>query len=153
MKIAFLAEHREFIPLIARWSYDEWSYLCPQRTLQDFADRIAQRANTDKIPLTLVACEGPELIGTVCLQIHDMKTRKELTPWLAGLFVAEPWKNQGVGKRLVGAIEKIAVELGVEQLYLYTSDAEDYYLRLGWAVKERIVYQDFPVVIMAKTLR
>jgi len=152
MEITFLAEHREFIPLIAQWSYDEWSYLCPQRTLQDFADRIAQRANTDKIPLTLVACEGQELIGTACLTIHDMETRKELTPWLAGLFVAESWRNQGVGKRLIGAIETSAVELGVEQLYLYTPDAEDFYLKLGWKVMERTVYQGHPVVIMTKTL-
>jgi GNAT superfamily N-acetyltransferase len=152
MKIDFLAEHREFIPIIAQWSYDEWSYLSPQRTLQDFADRIAQRAHTDKIPLTLIAREGEELIGTICLTLHDMETRKDLSPWLAGLFVAEPWRNQGVGKMLVAAIEKVAENLGIAHLYLYTPDAEDFYLKLGWAVKERIVYRDHPVAIMAKTL-
>jgi predicted N-acetyltransferase YhbS len=152
MKIDFLAEHQEFIPTLARWFYEEWGFLDPERTLQDIADLIARRTNTDKIPLVLVAREGEELIGTVCLKIHEMKTRKELSPWLADLYVAESRRKQGVGKMLVAAIEKVAANLGIARLYLYTPDAENFYSRLGWKIKERTIYQGHPVVIMTKVL-
>jgi len=86
MNIAYLADHKEVIPLLARWFYQEWAYLHPERTLADVERLIAERVNTDRIPLALLAFDGRELLGTVCLKVHDMDTRLDLTPWLAGLY-------------------------------------------------------------------
>ena len=90
MNITYLADHTETIPILTQWFYEEWSYLHPDRTRQDVERFIGERANKDKIPLAPVAFDGTELLGTVCLKIQDMETRTDLSPWLAGLYVAAP---------------------------------------------------------------
>ena len=152
MKIACLADHQEVIPILAGWFHREWSYLYPQRTRQDVARSISERIKRTTIPLALLAFEGDELLGTVCLKTRDMDNRPELTPWLAGLYVKDVWRRRGVGSALVRAIETCAREIGVERLYLYTPEAERFYTGLGWCIKERTSYHHVPVSIMQKPL-
>lgn len=152
MNIAYLAEHREVIPTLAHWFYEEWAYLHPERTYSDVERLITERAQMDKIPVALVAIEGEELLGTVCLKVHDMDTRLDLTPWLAGLYVSAQRRRQGIGAALVSAIEEKACELNVSRLYLYTPASESFYSKLGWIVKERIKYHGYPVTLMQKEI-
>lgn len=152
MKVSYLADHKEVIPTLAQWFYQEWAYLHPARTLGDVQRLLEERTNKEKIPVALVAFEGDELLGTVCLKVHDMDTRLELAPWLAGLYVSAPRRKQGIGSMLVSAIEKKAHELGVQMLYLYTPESEGFYAKLGWNVKERTEYHGYPVSIMQKEI-
>jgi hypothetical protein len=80
MEIRHLAGHPDFIPTLARWFHQEWAYLHPDRTLADVEQLIHERTHRDRIPLALVAIEGDELLGTVCLKLQDMDTRAQLTP-------------------------------------------------------------------------
>ncbi|TAM43498.1 MAG: GNAT family N-acetyltransferase [Gammaproteobacteria bacterium] len=152
MDIAYLADRRDVIPTLAQWFYQEWAYLHPDRTLEDVERLIGERTNITKIPVALVAFEGDELLGTVCLKVHDMDTRLDLTPWLAGLYVAVAWRRKGIGTALVSAIEKKARELQVEKLYLYTPESEGFYSRLEWHLNERTAYHGYPVTIMDKKI-
>ncbi|HUW44925.1 MAG TPA: GNAT family N-acetyltransferase [Dehalococcoidia bacterium] len=152
MNIAYLADHKEVIPLLAQWFYNEWAYLHPERTLADVELLIGERINTNKISVALVAFDNQELLGTVCLKVHDMDTRLDLSPWLAGLYVSAPRRRQGIGAALVSAIEKKAHELGVEKLYLHTPESETFYSKLGWQVKERPQYHGYPVSLMQKKI-
>lgn len=152
MKIEYLADHKEVIPTLDKWSYEEWAYLHPDRTLADVERLIWERANTNRIPLALVAFDGEELLGTVCLKMHDMDTRQDLTPWLAGLYVTTPRRRKGIGTMLVSAIEKEACALGVSKLFLYTPKSEAFYTRLGWQVNERTEYHGYPITIMCKKI-
>ena len=150
--IAYLTDHKEVVPMLAQWFHEEWGYLHPDRTLTDVERLVGVRAIRIKIPVTLVAFEGQELIGTVCLKIHDMDTRLDLSPWLANLYVAASRRRQGIGIKLVSAIEKRAQELEVENLYLFTPESEAFYSTLGWQVKERAEYHGIPVYIMQKRI-
>ena len=152
MEIAYLADHKEVIPLLARWFYKEWSYLHPERTLEDVERLIGERTNTNKIPVALVAFDNQELLGTVCLKVHDMDTRLDLSPWVAGLYVSAPRRRQGIGTTLVSAIEKKSHELGVGKLYLHTPESKPFYSKLGWQVKERPQYHGHPVSLMQKNI-
>ncbi|MGZ4969854.1 MAG: GNAT family N-acetyltransferase [Methylobacter sp.] len=152
MDIVHLADHKEAIPTLAQWFYQEWAYLHPDRTLLDVERLIGERTNTTKIPVALVAFEDGELLGTVCLKAHDMDTLLDLAPWLAGLYVAAPWRRRGVGTALVSAIEKKSHELQIEKLYLYTPESEGFYSRLGWCVNEKTEYHGYPVTIMEKKI-
>jgi GNAT superfamily N-acetyltransferase len=153
MYIADLADHPAVIPTLAQWFHAEWSYLYPERTGADVERQIAERAQKTAIPLALVALGDDQPVGTVCLKVHDMDTRTDLTPWLAGLYVAAPWRRRGVGAALVAAIEARASELHVPTLYLYTPQSAAFYARLGWRVLEQTEYHGYPVTVMTKTMR
>lgn len=152
MKIEYLAEHKEVIPTLTQWFYEEWAYLHPERTYADVVRLITERAQTKKIPVALVAFDGEELVGTVCLKIQDMDTRLDLTPWLAGLYVSATRRREGIGTALVSAIEREAFELGVNKLYLYTPESESFYSKRGWQVKERTEYHGCAVTLMEKEI-
>lgn len=152
MEIDYLAHHPEAVRQIADWFFEEWSYLYPGRTLRDFEDLIRRRARMDKLPLALVAIESGTVIGTISLKIQDMDNRTELEPWLAGLYVSWEWRSKGVGTRLVEAVEKMACEMGIRKLFLYTPKSENFYLKLGWRVRERTSYRGAAVVLMEKDI-
>jgi N-acetylglutamate synthase-like GNAT family acetyltransferase len=85
------------------------------------------------------------------LVAHDMDSRPQLTPWLAGVFVEPQCRGKGIGSALVRRIEAEARSLGVSTLYLYTPHTEFLYERLGWSVIERCEYHT-NVVVMSKEL-
>jgi predicted N-acetyltransferase YhbS len=155
MDIQYLGDHRDVVPILAAWIYNEWSYLYPGTTLQDFTGLLLERMDKKSLPLTLVAIEAGEPVGTASLKAFDMETRNDLTPWLTSLHVAEPWRRRGIGSNLVKAIEQKAVELGIRKLYLFTPDADLvslFYSRLGWTVKEKTIYHSYPIHILEKDL-
>lgn len=152
MIIDYLANHKQVIPALARWFHAEWGYLHPERTYTDVERLITERAQTGRIPVALVAFDGKELLGTVCLKVHDMDTRLDLTPWLAGLYVSDQKRREGIGTALIAAIEKEAFELGVSELYLYTPESESFYAKRGWHVREKTEYHGYAVTLMDKKI-
>jgi len=153
-RVAYLADHRKYIPRLARWAYDQWREFLssPERGIDQVLDSLRARLNHDRLPLTLVLLDGDTLLGAVSLKIYDMEDRADLSPWLAGLFVNPDFRGRGYGGMLVGACEEKAVELGMSALHLFTPDAEEYYLPLGWSVMERPAYRGRMVSIMKKDL-
>ncbi len=150
-----MADHREVVPILATWIYDEWSYLYPEMTLQDVVSFLRERENKDKLPLTLVAFEAGEPVGTVSLKMFDMETRSDLSHWLTSLYVAKPWRRRRIGSRLVETAEKKAAELEIHKLFLFTTNVDLpglFYSKLGWIVKEKTIYHSCPVIIMEKDL-
>ena len=152
MKIEYLADHKDVIPTLARWTYEEWSYLWPERTLSDVERLITERCNKEHIPISLVAIEKGEVVGMIELKTSDFKARPNLSPWLAGLYVDKLQRSNGVGTRLVHELENLAARLGASKLYLFTDDAEKFYSKLGWSVQERIVWQGLSVTVMEKNV-
>ncbi len=150
MKIEYLADHKDIIPTLAGWSYEEWSYLHPERTLSDVERLISERSNKEHIPISLVAIDKGKVIGMIELKTSDFKARPNLSPWLAGLYVDKLHRRKGVGTKLVHEIEKLAARLGVSKLYLVTDDAEKYYSKLSWSVQERAVWRGLSVTVMEK---
>lgn len=152
MIIEYLADHKEFIPTLARWCYEEWSYLHPERTLSEVERLISERTNRDCIPACLVAIDKGKPVGMAELKTSDFKARPELSPWLSGMYVDESQRRNGIGTELVHAIEKLAARLGTNNLYLVTDDAERFYEKLGWVVRDRTVWRDLSVTVMQKDI-
>jgi N-acetylglutamate synthase-like GNAT family acetyltransferase len=148
MTIEYLADHPETLDTLVQWTHGEWGNVHGGETLEQRRTRFAGSLNRDRIPLTVVALEGGELLGSASLIAHDMETRMELTPWLASVFVAEQYRRRGVGAELVRRIMAEARKLKVPLLYLYTVHSERLYASLGWTVMERTDYLEHPVVIM-----
>lgn len=159
--VELLADHMEFVPLLADWHWAEWESEDPQGTPEKWAERLARRTRRDGIPTTLVAMSSPvsgavagvpaggHLLGSASLVEHDLPPRPDLTPWLAGVYVAPAWRGRGVGSALVRRAVAFTAALDIPRLYLHTSTAERLYAALGWEVLDRCQYAGQDMTIMA----
>jgi len=92
-------------------------------------------------------------VGTISLVEYEMDIRTNLNPWVTAVYIHPDYRNRGIGSALVRHIETVAIELGVENLYLFTPDKQRMYATLGWKVIENLAYRQMDVSIMAKDLR
>ena len=150
MQIEYLADHPLLIPELVRLHFEQWGHLRPDETLEHRTRRLEACCGRGGVPTVFVAIEGGALCGSAMLVAHDMDTRPDLTPWLAGVYVVDAYRGRGYGSALVRRVETEAAELGVERLYLYTPDAQDFYSRLGWVLDHRCEYLGQTVTIMTK---
>jgi GNAT superfamily N-acetyltransferase len=151
MRIEYLADRAEFIPELAGLHFHEWGHLRPGQTLGARIDRLRVRCGHRQIPTVLVATGGDEILGSAMLLTHDMDTRKDLSPWLAGVYVKSAYRRRGIATRLICRIEHEAATLGVRRLYLYApTSVEAFYSRRGWQLMERCEYKGISVVVMHK---
>jgi amino-acid N-acetyltransferase len=79
----------------------------------------------------LVAREGAEIVGAAAVEPYG---RAGL---LRSVVVAEVRQGTGVGRELVGAAEALARDEGIEELYLLTETAADWFPGLGYEVVDR----------------
>lgn len=152
MHIDYLAHHLELLPTLAAWHHAQWGYLHPGDTVEDRERRLGRQAQTDGVPLVVVALEEGQPLGSASIVAHDMDTHPEWTPWLASVFVAPPYRGRGIGTALVERIEDEARRMDVESLYLYTPDRPTFYQRLGWHPLSREAYRGDAVTVMRKVL-
>lgn len=151
-QLELLADNPHLIPTLARWRWEEWGHLTPDRQLDAWIKGLTERCNRDRIPLTVVALEAGQPVGQASLVHHDMETRQDLSPWLAGVLVQPAFRRRGFGSALVQAIEGHAMRMRIDRLYLYTNSAQALYEKLGWEEIEREPYRGREVVIMQKRL-
>jgi L-amino acid N-acyltransferase YncA len=154
MEITFLKELLDSIIQIAQWYYAEWKgiYEASGLSFEDVKTAVAERTNTGTIPLAVVALDDKRIVGTGCLKTHDMDTRIELTPWLAGIYVERTQRRKGIGSMIVSCLDDIAKKLGMQRLYLYTPRSTIFYARLGWVENVITTYKGQHVAIMEKKL-
>ncbi len=151
MHIESIADHLDLVDRIAQWHFAEWGHLDPSGTLEAWTEGLRQRTKRNQIPTSYVALEADELLGSVTLVEHDMLTRPDLSPWLAGVYVTPARRHQGIGSALVCYAVQQAAQMGVKRLYLYTHPAREFYTKLGWSLLAEDEYEGRPVVIMMKT--
>ena len=152
IQISYLIDHPQFLPELARLHFEEWGYLSPHETLEERTQRLAGLCGRDEIPTALVAIIEQELVGSSLLVTHDMQTRKDLSPWLAGVYVKPAYRRRGIASSLVARIETEAARLNVSRLYLYTPSEAAFYARRGWQLLEETEYRGVAVTVMYKTI-
>lgn len=152
MHIDYLKNTPQFAAELNRLCFNEWGYLFPGSTQKEWMARLKERMNDDTIPLALVAIKDGKFMGTASLFECDMEDRQHLFPWLAAVFVKSEYRGTGVGNRLLKAIDAECLKLGHDRYYLYTGEAEPFYLKQGWETIESRRYHGEDVVVMAKTL-
>jgi GNAT superfamily N-acetyltransferase len=151
IEIHYLADFPAHAPLLAQWHYEQWRELeegdSPERRL----NLLRARANHRSAPTLFVALDGERLLGSATLAEHDMETRLNLTPWMVDVFVAPEFRRRGIASALVKRVVHEAAELGVAELYLYTTGPwrEQLYAGLGWSVCERPIYLGVERVLMS----
>jgi GNAT superfamily N-acetyltransferase len=122
--------------------------LLPEATFETLVSEFEERTTRHRIPETFVAVKDDEPLGMASIVKHDLTTRKELSPWLAAVYVSPESRNRGIGSRLVRTVMQEAETLGLERLYLLTPNKVRFYSRLGWRVLEHTEYRGENVAIM-----
>jgi predicted N-acetyltransferase YhbS len=149
VQIELLADRPEFIPKLAEWHFREWAYLRPGDSVANRIRLLYERSGRHELPITFVASSGAELLGSAMLIHHEMDTRPQYTPWLAGVFVAPAERQRGIGRALTQHVISEAAARGLLTVYLFTPTAEAFFSHLGWSIVERTRYRDADVTIMS----
>lgn len=152
MKIEYLADRPEYVAALAVWHRREWGHLRPDESVEDRAAKLRAWSGHRQIPTVFIATVDEALLGSAMLVPHDMDTRMQWTPWLAGVVVAPERRGRGIGASLAQYAATEASALGFTMLYLYTFSTEEYYARLGWERIERDRYLGTVVTIMSRSL-
>ena len=153
MRIALLADHREFFPTIAQWYIDEWGDYIGDTDLVKEVDKLKVYLNRNTLPLMLVAVEDDLIIGTAQLKFHEMEIYPEKEHWLGGVYVSKQHRGKGVAGRIVKACIEKADDLGVKVLYLQTEDLTGgFYTGLGWKPIEEVIYKGVKVLVMQRSI-
>jgi GNAT superfamily N-acetyltransferase len=156
--VTALSDYPEFVPVVARWHWQEWGHTDPGGTLGSWTAGLARQAGADHIPATLVAVEAGTPVGAVCLVENDMpgyQPAAAWSPWIKGMYVDTLARRRGYGTLLMSRCETWAAALGHDALYLYTergSGAERLYTGIGWQLLRHDHYDGIDVSVMRKTL-
>jgi GNAT superfamily N-acetyltransferase len=152
MEIEYLADHRLFAATLAQWHYDEWGQRFREHDSVELrTEGLLAAANRRVVPTVFVALEQGELLGSAMLAVSDMETRRDLSPWLADVFVKPSARRRGIASALTRRVVHEAAELKIPRLYLFTTGPmrEGLYARLGWVVEGRPEYQGVERVLMS----
>lgn len=152
MQIVPLADRKEHILELAQLHHEEWKHLSPSLTLDQRVEVIANAAGREGIPSIFIATSGNLLLGSAALVLRDMKTRPELSPWLAAVYVKEEFRGRGIATALISRCETEAVRAGASTWYLFTEFASKLYSKLGWVSMESCDYGGVMVHVMYKDI-
>lgn len=149
-RIVAVSDRPELAPLVARWRVTAFFNHPGGYTVEEMTALILMPPQGPKETFVLFDHDRP--VATVGLVRTDLEARPDLTPWLAGLFVEPAFRGRGHGTALVRRAEAFARAASVPVLWLYTSTAEPFYLRLGWQSVGMERDGDQAVVLMRRPL-
>lgn len=145
------SDRPDLVQVTARWRWQ--SFFRDAAPFDDILQAARQTAAAARlIPRTLVLLVDDQPVGTASLTAHDLQERPDLTPWLAGVFVAPHARGQGYAARLIAAVEQEARAASIATLWLYTNTAERIYARAGWKTVETIAHDGKPFALMRRDL-
>lgn len=126
--IEHLADHKEYIGTVTNWLWKEFGN---ENNYDFFQSIIKNSLIKNKLPLTFIALEDNELVGTIGLWRSDLMSRQDLFPWLSALYVKENFRGKRIGQKLQKFLVEYCREAGFTELFLYT-DICNYYEKTGW---------------------
>ena len=140
------------IETVARLRFDAF-FQDSARTLEEDAAGLRRlMAGDGDLEAAFVARIGGAPVGSVLLVHRELEPAHDLTPWLAGLVVAEGHRRKGIGSALVNAVERRAAAAGIATLYLYTWQARAFYPALGWKAVETFEQDGEAMMLMSRGL-
>ncbi len=128
MKILKVNENEKYYPQIAQWIFEAFI----KRKSPDFGSKGVEERLRSGNTISFIAINNEKNLGTVSIFENDLEGRKDLTPWLASLYVSEDARGLGIAKELINKVKEEAKNSGFDRLYLRTTTAGTYYKKLGW---------------------
>lgn len=135
------------LPRIAAWLHAEW-WAAGGHALAE-TEAFLRAATGPAAPCALVAEQGGVPMGTATLDVEDLPSRPDLSPWLASVLVAPAFRRQGVATALVAEVRRRAAALGHQRLWLFTGGQASFYAARGWSPEGAETYRGQPVTLMS----
>ena len=149
MKIEYLKNFASFIEQLATAQFELWGPLTGRDSLEQYIALLRGAGISDNLIISLAAVDGDRLLGSVNLVENDLPMRRDLTPWLAQLYVFPESRCKGAGAALIHAAVNEAGNLSWSKMYLYCSGTlPQYYEKLGWHQTGALKYRDKTRIIM-----
>jgi GNAT superfamily N-acetyltransferase len=148
-RIEAVSGRPDLAPIVAAWLVDAFGHP-GGRTLEEMTSLILASPRGPEETFVLFDQDKP--VGTASLAHDDLESRRDLTPWLAGVFVEPSSRGRGYATALVRQVEAFASSALVTTLWLYTWTAEPLYRRLGWHRVGLEKDRGQEVVLMARDL-
>jgi GNAT superfamily N-acetyltransferase len=153
MRISYLKERPELVLQLIPGLLEHWRYVVPDDTAEARVARFRKHENDESLPMAWVAHEGDIALGTSALRQFDHPDRKDLSPWLGGMYVEPHARRRGIGARLAHVAERKAAQLGHPKLYLFTHGQEHFYAEQGWTYMEPTSWRGLNCSIMWRVPR
>lgn len=152
LTIAFLADHPELVPQVARWWLEAWP--SPDTRLDDLCAELTASLHRNVLPVHIVAFVDDKLVGTAALKPHELrKSYPELHGWLGSVFVTVHARGNGVATALCLHALELARQLGLPRLHLQTEQLDGgLYAELGWLPSERVTLKGIERVVMTRAV-
>src|ERR1700722_3884575 len=141
----------DLVPLVAGWLWDGF-WRAGGHSLADTLEAVKESVTARPMPRTFILLVGGRPVGTASLVRHDLDDRPDLTPWLAGVFVAPHVRGRGYAAHLIAAVEQAARTGAIPTLWLYTNTAERIYARAGWRTVDTIQHDGRKFALMRQDL-
>ena len=93
-----LADAPQHVEEVSRWLWEQWAR-ADGYSLEDIVYRTRHAMGRRGVPQMLVAEEDGAPVGVVSLWHNDAKTRQDLTPWLAALYIRPDCRGQHIGRQ------------------------------------------------------
>lgn len=143
------ASEKDVILTIADWYHKEW-----QTPVKKTIRRLTNQPDRETLfQLVLTVDDRVVATGGLCNEVNMVKVYPEFgrfKPWVGLLYTHKDYRQQGLGSRLLRAIERRAKGEGYPVIYLYTFTAESLYRKCGWEAMDRVLYKDHETAVMKK---
>lgn len=153
MDLVLLADRPQAIPILAKWYFEEWGHEVNENTVGKEISKLEQFLHRDKLPLSVVAMEGDELVGAAQLKFREMSIYPDKEHWLGAVYVASSHRGKGIAAAIIQKTLSLAKQHRIPELFLQTEHLDGgLYKRLGWEPIEQITYDGIEVLVMKKSL-
>jgi GNAT superfamily N-acetyltransferase len=137
--ISDLRQRPEFFDAVADRIWQAW-WRADGHPLDYISGRLRENLDATPIPFALVAHDGEAFLGTASVIASDLAERRQLTPWVAAVWVEPRARGRGVGGALVNRATQDCFALDVGRAYLCARPrCSAFYEGLGWVPIERDV--------------
>jgi GNAT superfamily N-acetyltransferase len=137
LTVTLLADSLAAAEAVAEMRWREWGSFPDNDDPDWWLETTLREAGQDELPVTFVAHDAAgAVIGAVGLDTYDLDERHNTSPWVTGMIVRRDRRLEGVGRALMQTLEEWAAEHGIDEAWVGTDLALDFYDHCGWTLQE-----------------
>jgi len=127
--LKLLKNHPQYFEAWSSFIINAWASEATKPLYEDHFMWMMKSGNT--IPTWGVLFKDDEVIGCCGLIVNDFNSRMDVWPYLAAVYISEPYRHLGLGKSMIKTMIAHGFDLGFTSIYC-ASDLVDFYTSIGF---------------------